>query len=134
MSEEQHMAMPRLYGSPAYSRPPRVVEAIVRPFDPDELPLEAERAGGDAGPAMELSGGTWMPHSTPPAKPRRARRSRATKDAAKLAANAAPMEAPVAVAAALPAASKPADKGRIRLEGRPFSLRGIGRIFGGDRK
>lgn len=126
MSEEQHMAMPRLYGSPAYSRPPRVVEAIVRPFDPDELPLEAERAGGDAGPAIELSGGTWMPQSAPPAKPRKARRSRATKEATK--------EAPVAVAAVLPAPSKPADKGRVRLEGRPFSLRGIGRIFGGDRK
>jgi hypothetical protein len=43
-SLQQHMAMPRLMGQPAYARPPRlVVEEADRPFDPDDLPLEAFR-------------------------------------------------------------------------------------------
>lgn len=42
-SEEQHhVALPKLYGAPAYARPPRpVVATTPRPFDPDDLPLEA---------------------------------------------------------------------------------------------
>jgi hypothetical protein len=40
----QHMAMPRLLGAPAYARPPRMtLLETPRPFDPDDLPLEAER-------------------------------------------------------------------------------------------
>jgi len=63
-SEEQHhVALPKLYGAPAHARPPRPVGAPTpRPFDPDDLPLEAfmtpeERAlkeavlGGSNGPA-----------------------------------------------------------------------------------
>jgi hypothetical protein len=38
-SEEQHFALPKLYGAPAYARPPKIVEETPRPFDPDELPL-----------------------------------------------------------------------------------------------
>ena len=34
--------MPRLYGAPSYSRPPRHVD-VQRPYDPDELPLESDR-------------------------------------------------------------------------------------------
>ena len=41
--EEQHIALPKLYGAPAYGRPPRPALEIERPFDPDELPLEAHR-------------------------------------------------------------------------------------------
>jgi hypothetical protein len=41
--EEQHVALPKLYGAPAYGRPPRPVEDVERPFDPDELPIEAVR-------------------------------------------------------------------------------------------
>ena len=37
--DEQHIALPKLYGAPAYGRP----LDIERPFDPDELPLEAHR-------------------------------------------------------------------------------------------
>ncbi len=41
-SEEQHhVALPKLYGAPAYARPPRPVAQTPRPFDPDDLPLEA---------------------------------------------------------------------------------------------
>ena len=38
--EERHVALPKLYGAPAYARPPAPVVAGPRPFDPDELPLE----------------------------------------------------------------------------------------------
>ena len=41
--DEQHVALPQLYGAPAYARPPKVVAEAERPFDPDELPLEAQR-------------------------------------------------------------------------------------------
>jgi len=44
--EHAHVAMPKLYGAPAYARPPVVpVESAERPFDPDDLPLESERTG-----------------------------------------------------------------------------------------
>ena len=39
--DEQHVALPKLYGAPAYARPPRHAPADERPFDPDELPIEA---------------------------------------------------------------------------------------------
>ena len=38
--DEQHVALPNLYGAPAYARPPGPAPAKDRPFDPDELPLE----------------------------------------------------------------------------------------------
>ena len=42
--DEQHVAMPKLYGAPAYGRPPRHAGPDGdRPFDPDELPIEADR-------------------------------------------------------------------------------------------
>jgi hypothetical protein len=41
--DEQHVALPKLYGAPAYARPPRYAEDLDRPFDPDELPIEAAR-------------------------------------------------------------------------------------------
>jgi hypothetical protein len=40
--EVHHVALPKLYGQPAYARPPRAVEDQPRPFDPDELPLTVE--------------------------------------------------------------------------------------------
>ena len=40
--DEQHVALPKLYGAPAYARPPRHAEVIDRPFDPDDLPIEVE--------------------------------------------------------------------------------------------
>lgn len=39
--EEQHVALPKLYGAPAYARPLRIVPPTERPFDPDDLPIEA---------------------------------------------------------------------------------------------
>jgi hypothetical protein len=41
-------ALPKLYGAPAYARPPVLaVNPVDRPFDPDDLPLEAERTQED---------------------------------------------------------------------------------------
>ena len=46
--DEHYIALPKLYGAPAYARPPRPVpEALPRPLDPDDLPLEAFRAPDD---------------------------------------------------------------------------------------
>lgn len=40
---DPYFALPKLYGGPAYARPPRVVEETERPFDPDDLPIAAAR-------------------------------------------------------------------------------------------
>ena len=57
MNDEQvHVALPKLYGVPAYARPPVVpVAAVERPFDPDDLPLEAERTREEQTLASELT-------------------------------------------------------------------------------
>ena len=72
-TDEQHMALPKLYGAPAYARPSAPVVATERPFDPDDLPLETFQtieeqeifaelqaqmyAGGIAGDPLAISGG-----------------------------------------------------------------------------
>jgi hypothetical protein len=43
IDEKQHVALPKLYGQPAYARPPRQASATARPFDPDDLPLEVSQ-------------------------------------------------------------------------------------------
>ena len=114
MSDEQHMALPHLYGGPAYSRPPRPVQEIPRPFDPDELPLEAERTDEDAAWADQLTGNAWT-QAVPPTTKKGSRRARGTK-----------------AKAAVAEPASPANGGG--LEGRPFRLRGLGRIFRTDHK
>jgi hypothetical protein len=39
--EEQHVALPKLYGAPAYARPLRIVADTPRPLDADDLPIDA---------------------------------------------------------------------------------------------
>jgi hypothetical protein len=39
--EEHHIALPKLYGAPAYARPAAAVEVSSRPLDPDDLPIVA---------------------------------------------------------------------------------------------
>lgn len=46
-TDEQHVALPKLYGAPAYARPPRIVDDSARPFNPDDLPIEAEQTEED---------------------------------------------------------------------------------------
>lgn len=38
--DERPVALPKLYGAPAYARPPAPVSPSPRPFDPDQLPLQ----------------------------------------------------------------------------------------------
>jgi hypothetical protein len=42
--DEQHVALPKLYGAPAYARPPAPVAVTPRPFDPDDLPIVAHQS------------------------------------------------------------------------------------------
>jgi hypothetical protein len=55
--DERSVALPKLYGAPAYARPPVApVAPTPRPFDPDQLPLaihqtEEERRYADHLPA-----------------------------------------------------------------------------------
>ncbi|MGH2513944.1 MAG: hypothetical protein ACRDGQ_14835 [Candidatus Limnocylindrales bacterium] len=127
MSEEQHLALPHLYGAPAYSRPPRPVEEIPRPFDPDELPIEAARTDDDVAALSQLAGTSWAPPAVSRSKPnRRLRIGRASRPAAEVS---GPPD---------PAGSSPTGASSLHdqggLEGRPFRLRGLGRMFGGDQK
>jgi hypothetical protein len=41
IDEQTHVALPKLMGAPAYARPPRQAATKPRPFDPDDLPIEA---------------------------------------------------------------------------------------------
>ena len=59
--EEQHVALPRLYGAPAYARPPRLATASERPFDPDDLPIEAFQSEEDRAFAATLPARAWAP-------------------------------------------------------------------------
>ena len=59
--EEQHVALPKLYGAPAYARPPKVAPLADRPFDPDELPIEAYQTEEEREFASELPARAYAP-------------------------------------------------------------------------
>ena len=52
--DEQHVALPKLYGAPAYARPPGPGGDGARPFDPDDLPIEAIQTEEEHGFAATL--------------------------------------------------------------------------------
>jgi hypothetical protein len=61
-TEEQHVALPKLYGAPAYARPPKQAAGTPRPLDPDDLPITAlqtedERELLDSLPARAYASG-----------------------------------------------------------------------------
>lgn len=71
--DERPVALPKLYGAPAYARPPAPISTTGRPFDPDQLPLrvyqtDEERTVAEHLPArayttaMDLAGDP-RPHS-----------------------------------------------------------------------
>jgi hypothetical protein len=60
-TDEQHVALPKLYGAPAYARPVTVVVTSPRPFDPDDMPLEAVQTREDRDFAANLSVRAWAP-------------------------------------------------------------------------
>lgn len=102
--DEQHVALPRLYGAPAYARPPAVAVADFRPFDPDELPIEAFQSEEDRRFAAGLPARAWSPGGTVLSRHAGSGRSN----------------------------GRAANTDR-RLRGRPFSLRSIaGRLIGDD--
>jgi hypothetical protein len=57
--DEQHVALPKLYGAPAYARPPSVGDVSPRPFDPDDLPIEAFQSEEDRAFAATLPVYAW---------------------------------------------------------------------------
>ena len=59
--DEQHVALPRLYGAPAYARPPSSASTADRPFDPDDLPIEAYQTEEDRAFAATLPARAWAP-------------------------------------------------------------------------
>ena len=96
-------AMPKLYGAPAYARPPAApVNPVERPEDPDDLPLEAERSADDEGSPVEVTSGV------PSGVQGRAYESAVTAEAD-------------------PADATGPAKTSARLRGRPFRLRIPGR-------
>jgi hypothetical protein len=59
--DEQHVALPRLYGAPAYARPPARVATAPRPFDPDDLPIDAYMTDDEREFASTLPARAWAP-------------------------------------------------------------------------
>ena len=59
--DEQHVALPKLYGAPAYARPPSIAATADRPFDPDDLPIEAFQTEEDRSFAATLPARAWAP-------------------------------------------------------------------------
>jgi hypothetical protein len=58
VANEDHgqIALPKLYGAPAYARPPVVpVQPVPRPFDPDELPLDTHQTDEEREIARHLA-------------------------------------------------------------------------------
>jgi hypothetical protein len=57
--DEQHVALPKLYGAPAYARPVAPIATAPRPFDPDDLPIAALMSDGEREYATTLAGRAW---------------------------------------------------------------------------
>ena len=50
----EHVAHPRLYGAPAYARPPLSVTPTALPIDPDDLPIAVEQTPEERAVAEQL--------------------------------------------------------------------------------
>jgi hypothetical protein len=61
IDEQTHVALPKLYGAPAYARPPAAVATTPRPFDPDDLPIEAFQTEDERDFAATLPARAWAP-------------------------------------------------------------------------
>jgi hypothetical protein len=62
--DEQHVALPKLYGAPAYARPAAPVATLPRPFDPDDLPIDAFKTDDERQFAATLPARAWAPGGT----------------------------------------------------------------------
>jgi hypothetical protein len=61
IDEQQTVALPSLYGAPAYARPPALVPTTARPFDPDELPIAAAQTDEEREFTAALPAHAWAP-------------------------------------------------------------------------
>ncbi len=59
--DEHHVALPKLYGAPAYARPSAPVATVPRPFDPDDLPIDALMTQDEREFASGLPARAWAP-------------------------------------------------------------------------
>ena len=59
--DEQHVALPKLYGAPAYARPAPVAAVTPRPLDPDDLPIEAVQTDEEREIAAALPAHAYAP-------------------------------------------------------------------------
>ena len=59
--DEHHVALPKLYGAPAYARPNAPVATAPRPFDPDDLPIDALMTEDERQFASALPARAWAP-------------------------------------------------------------------------
>jgi len=59
--DEHHVALPKLYGAPAYARPNAPVATAPRPFDPDDLPIDALMTEDEREFASALPARAWAP-------------------------------------------------------------------------
>lgn len=59
--DEQHVALPKLYGAPAYGRPSTVAVTTERPLDPDDLPISAFQTEEERALAESLPGRAYAP-------------------------------------------------------------------------
>jgi hypothetical protein len=64
MEEQRHVALPKLYGAPAYARPVVAVAHASRPLSPDDLPLVAEMSEDDRDLLAPLPGSGDEPAGT----------------------------------------------------------------------
>jgi hypothetical protein len=64
--DEQHVALPKLYGAPAYARPATVAELSEKPFDPDDLPIEALMTPDEHYLASTMPARTYAPGGARP--------------------------------------------------------------------
>ncbi|HVL53915.1 MAG TPA: hypothetical protein VM344_06605 [Vitreimonas sp.] len=63
--DEQHVALPKLYGAPAYARPPRTVGDAARPLDADDLPIAAFQTAEEREAADMILGRRYGPARYP---------------------------------------------------------------------
>jgi hypothetical protein len=59
--DELHIALPKLYGAPAYARPAPPVDVAPRALDFDDLPIEALQTDEDRTLAQMLTARSYLP-------------------------------------------------------------------------
>lgn len=134
--DEQHIALPKLMGAPAYARPPRPVEPVERPIDLDDLPIEAARTPDDLELAVALPPPAGVHYGAPGPAPNAPVTAVAPMPGAVAMVERPPEAAPPDAAppeAAPHLAAPPAGNGQgsTSPEARPFSLKGLARYLSG---